>query len=146
MTRGLMCISSKMPGWMKKFTYSGSRAHLFQFGMTKKKNFLFSDNVGFHQSQQFYETYRNQINTTVYMLPENHTDKIQPIDAGCGRIMKGKIGTAMETWLEEENNLDKWQDRLSDINITIFMDLPSNPDVSLDDDLTASKVCKITLL
>ena len=80
------------------------------------------------------------------MLPENHTDKIQPIDAGCGRIMKGKIGAAMETWLEGENNLDKWQDRLSDIDITIFMDVPSNPDVSLDDDSTASKVCKITLL
>ena len=53
----------------------------------------------------------NQINTTVYMLPENHTDKIQPIDAGRGRLMKGKIGATMETWLEEENNLDKWQDR-----------------------------------
>ena len=114
------------------------------------------------------------------MLPENHTDKIQPIDAECGRIMRGKIGATMETWLEEENNLDKWQDRLSakdrrrriattirfpqsvwikrgysylsapdlhsDIDITIFMDAPSNPDVSLDDDSTASKVCKITLL
>ena len=114
------------------------------------------------------------------MLPENHTDKIQPIDAGCGRIMRGKIGATMETWLEEENNLYKWQDRLSakdrrrriaptirfpqslwikrgysylsapdlhsDIDITIFMDAPSNPDVSLDDDSTASKVCKITLL
>ena len=114
------------------------------------------------------------------MLPENHTDKIQPIDAGCGRIMKGKIGAAMETWLEEENNLYKWQDRLSakdrrrriaptirfpqslwikrgysylsapdlhsDIDITIFMDAQSNSDVSLDDDSTASKVCKITLL
>ena len=45
------------------------------------------------------------------MLPENHTDKIQPIDAGRGRLMKGKIGATMETWLEEENNLDKWQDR-----------------------------------
>ena len=64
----------------------------------------------------------NQINTTVYMLPENHTDKIQPIDAGCGRIMKGKIGAAMETWLEEENNLDKWQDRLSAKDLNNPMD------------------------
>ena len=105
------------------------------------------------------------------MLPENHTDKIQPIDAGCGRIMRGKIGATMETWLEEEKNLYKWQDRLSakdrrrriapmirfpqslwikrgysylsapdlhsDIDITIFMDAPSNPDVSLDNDSTS---------
>ena len=46
------------------------------------------------------------------MLPENHTDKIQPIHAGRGQRMKSKIGAAMETWLEEENNLDKWQDNL----------------------------------
>ena len=52
-------------------------------------------------------------NATVYQLPENHTDKIQPIDAGCGQMMKVEIGTAMETWLEEENNLNKQQDRLS---------------------------------
>ena len=25
--------------------------------------------------------------------------------------MKGKIGATMETWLKEENNLDKWQGR-----------------------------------
>ena len=83
-------------------------------GNDKEENFLFSDNVGFHQSQQFYETYRNQIKTTVYMLPENPTDKIQPIDAGRGRLMQGKIGAPMETWLEEENNFDKWQNRLSE--------------------------------
>ena len=46
------------------------------------------------------------------MMPENHTDKIQPIDAGCGPMMKGEIGAAMEIWLEEEIN-DKRQDRLS---------------------------------
>ena len=62
----------------------------------KQEKVLLANNVGFQQSQQFHETCRNQINTTVYMLPENHTDKIQPIDAGCGRMMKAKIGAAME--------------------------------------------------
>ena len=47
------------------------------------------------------------------MLPENHTDKIQPIDAGCGRMMKLKIAAAMDRWLEKEDNLDKWHDKLS---------------------------------
>ena len=67
----------------------------------------------FQQSQTFHKIYRNQINATVYLLPENHTDKIQPIDAPCGWMMKVEIGAVIETWLEEENNLDKWQDRLS---------------------------------
>ena len=67
----------------------------------------------FQKSQTFHKICRNQINATVYLLPKNHTDIIQPIDAGCGQMTKVEIGTAMETWLEEENNLDKWQDRLS---------------------------------
>ncbi|KAJ7331153.1 hypothetical protein OS493_020855 [Desmophyllum pertusum] len=90
-------------------------------GNDKEEKVLFADNVSFQQRQQFHETCRNQINTTVYMLPENHTDKIQPIDAGCGRMMKVKIGAAMETRLEEENNLDKWQDRLSAKDRRILM-------------------------
>ena len=45
------------------------------------------------------------------MLPENHTDKIQHIDGGCGQMMKLKIAAAMDSWLEKEDNLDKmaWQ-------------------------------------
>ena len=82
-------------------------------GNDKEEKVLFVDNVDFQQSQQLHERGRNQINATVYMLPEHHTDKIQPIDAGCGRMMKVKIGAALETWLVEETNLDKWQDRLS---------------------------------
>ena len=70
---------------------------------------LFADNVGFQQSKQFHEISRKEIKATIYLLPENHTDKIQPIDAGCGRMMKLRIGTAMETWLEKDSNFDKWQ-------------------------------------
>ena len=40
MTRGLMCISSKMLRLMKKSACGGFRAHLFQeLGMTKKNKF-----------------------------------------------------------------------------------------------------------
>ena len=50
---------------------------------------LFADNVGFQQDKQFHEACRKKINA-VYMLPENHTDKVQPIDAGCAKFMKTK--------------------------------------------------------
>ena len=82
-------------------------------GKGSDEKVLFADNVGFQQSKEFHEKCRDELNTVVYMLPENHTDKLQPIDAGCGRMMKLKIGAAMETWLEEKDNLDKWQDKLS---------------------------------
>ena len=56
---------------------------------------------------------RKEINAIIYLLPENHTDKVQPEDAGFGKQMKAKIGEPMEKWLEEDENLDTWHDRLS---------------------------------
>ena len=57
-------------------------------------------------------TCRHELNTIVYLLPENHdTDKIQPIDAGFGKMLKTKIGQEMDKWLEEKDNLELWHDR-----------------------------------
>ena len=36
---------------------------------------LFADNVGFQQAQNFHEAFR-YLNTVVYLLPENHMDKM----------------------------------------------------------------------
>ena len=49
---------------------------------------LFAD-VAFQQAQNFHEASRD-LNTVVYLLPENHTDKVQPIDAGYGKMIKKK--------------------------------------------------------
>ena len=49
----------------------------------------------------------------VYLLPENHADKVQPIDAGCNKILKTKIGETMERWLEDDDNLDLWHDKIT---------------------------------
>ena len=40
-------------------------------GDDKEEKVLFADNVSFQQSQKSHETCRDEINTTVYMLPEN---------------------------------------------------------------------------
>ncbi|XP_044179647.1 uncharacterized protein LOC122961127 [Acropora millepora] len=74
---------------------------------------IFADNVGFQQEKGFHEMCRKKINAIIYLLPEYHTDKVQPIDAGFGKQMKAKIGEAMKEWLEEDENLDMWHDRLS---------------------------------
>ena len=81
---------------------------------------LFADNVGFQQTQAFHEACR-EMNTIVYLLPDNHTDKVQPVDAGFGRMMKQKIGEAMQMWLEKEENLEMWHDKTSAKNRRILM-------------------------
>ena len=82
-------------------------------GNSEQEKLIFADNVRFQQSKEFHEACRNEINATVYMLLENHTDKIQPINAWCGRMMKVKIAAAIDRWLEAVDNLDKWHDKLS---------------------------------
>lgn len=89
-------------------------------GKNDQERVIFADNVSFQQTRDFHEVCRNEISATVYMLPDNHTDKIQPIDAGCGRMMKVKIAAAIDKWLETEDNLDKWRDRLSAKERRIF--------------------------
>ena len=66
---------------------------------------LFADNVGFQLAQGFHEACR-KMNTIVYLLPDNHTDKVQPVDAGFGKAMKQNIREAMQIWLEKKENLE----------------------------------------
>ena len=100
--------------WVKQTLVPG-------IGKDKDDKVIFVDNVGFQQSKTFHQACRNEINASVYMLPENHTDEIQPVDAGCGKMMKVKIAAEMERWLEEEQNLEKWHDKLSARDRRILM-------------------------
>lgn len=45
---------------------------------------------------EFHDICRKTINTIKYMLPASPTDKVQPIDAGFGMMMKNKLSEAME--------------------------------------------------
>jgi hypothetical protein len=91
-------------------------------GYDKDDKVVFVDNVGFQQSKTFHDqACINEINVSVYMIPENQTDKIQPVDGGCGKMMKVKIAAEMERWLEEEQNLEKWHDKLSARDRRILM-------------------------
>ena len=90
-----------------------SRTLIPGVGNSPDEKVIFADNVGFQQDKEFHQVCRKKMNAVVYLLPENHTDKVQPIDAGCGKMMKTKIGEAMERWLEEDENLEMWHDKLS---------------------------------
>ena len=83
------------------------------FGNSPEEKVIFADNVTFQQDKKFHDTCRHELNTIVYLLPENHTDKIQPIDAGFGKMLKTKIGQEMDKWLEEKDNLELWHDEIT---------------------------------
>ena len=61
-----------------------------------------------------HEKCRDECNTLVYLLPENQTDKVQPVDAGVGWTMEKKIEHSLDNkWLEVEDNIDKRHDKLT---------------------------------
>ena len=82
-------------------------------GNSPEEKVIFADNVTFQQDKKFHNTCRHELNTIVYLLPENHTDKIQPIDAGFGKMLKTKIGQEMDKWLAEKDNLELWHDKIT---------------------------------
>lgn len=45
----------------------------------------------------------------LHLLPPGKTDFAQPIDAGFGRAVKHEMGEAMDKWLDDDGNLEKWE-------------------------------------
>ena len=45
-----------------------------------------------------------------HQLPPNETDQVQPIDRGLGRHVKIYLGQEMDAWLDDDDNLEKWED------------------------------------
>ena len=87
---------------------------------------LFADNCGPQLQQGFHEACR-EMNTIVFLLPDNHTDKVQPVDAGFGKAMKQKIGEAMQIWLEKEENMEMWHGKISAKDRRILIDPVDRP-------------------
>ena len=46
------------------------------------------------------------------MLPPGKTDQVQPVDRGMGRQIKIYMGQEEDKWLEDDSNLEKWEDNL----------------------------------
>ena len=42
-------------------------------------------------------------------MPPNKTDQVQPVDRGLGRQIKIYLGQEMDEWLDDDDNLDKWE-------------------------------------
>jgi hypothetical protein len=69
---------------------------------------LLQDNLD-AQLQPAYIAALKQQRTLPRWLLAGKTDYVQPVDAGLGRQMKLYIGEEMDKWLEDDDNLEKWE-------------------------------------
>lgn len=49
------------------------------------------------------------LKTTSFFYPGGETDELAPVDAGYGKDVKHGVGLEMDSWLEGEGNLAKWE-------------------------------------
>lgn len=101
---------------------------------------LFCDNLVAHVSNVVKDIFAVDKVFLCY-FPSNTAESVQPIDAGCGRSLRCKIGDLLDTWLMQESNLEKWEGKMtaSDRRVllsTVFVgvqypSLPSTPLMAL---------------
>ena len=70
---------------------------------------LFQDNLD-AQKQPDYVSFLNDLGVDDHKLPPNETDQVQPIDRGLGRHVKIYLGQLMDEWLDDDENLAKWEE------------------------------------
>ena len=70
---------------------------------------LFCDNLDAQTTQSFLNLLR-EANCFRYLQPPETTDAIQAVDNGLGRLTKFLVGKQFDDWMDEGDNLQKWED------------------------------------
>ena len=70
---------------------------------------LFQDNLD-SQKQPDYINMLKSWNVDDHKLPPNETDQVQPINRGLGRHVKIYLGQLLDEWLDDDENLSKWEE------------------------------------
>ena len=69
---------------------------------------LFQDNLD-SQKQPAYIDALAELGVDDHKVPPDHTDEAQPIDRGLGRQVKIYIGQQFDEWLQDDDNLERWE-------------------------------------
>lgn len=80
-----------------------------EFQDANEKALLLCDNLNSQIAAEFKEACKKE-RIVNWEYPANTTELLQPVDAGLGRDLKREIGEQMATWLEDEENLEVWED------------------------------------
>ena len=100
-----MCVDPVRPGhWSGPGTKTTS-----QIATMADSYLLFQDNLH-SQKQPDYISLLKDLGVDDHKLPPNETDQVQPIDRGLGRQVKIYLGQQMDDWMDDDDNLAKWEE------------------------------------
>ena len=75
----------------------------------EKESILFADNLYGQTTDEFKRALSEKCNTLLWLLPPKCTDEVQPVDAGYGKLFKVYVGQALDKWLLDGDNVEKWE-------------------------------------
>lgn len=79
------------------------------FQNDEEEALLLADNLNSQVADEFKSKCKS-LRIQNWEYPANTTELLQPTDAGLGRDFKREIGLEMAKWLEDDANLEQWED------------------------------------
>ena len=73
-----------------------------------EESLVFCDNLDAQIQPEFVDRL-STVNGFRYLFPTDCTEQVQPIDGGVGYQLKVETGHEFEDWLEDDENLDLWE-------------------------------------
>ena len=73
----------------------------------EEQSILFADNLCGQTTDEFKRVLK-ECNTLHWISPPKYTDELQPVDVGYGKLFKVYVGKALDGWLLNGDNVEKW--------------------------------------
>ncbi|KAK3247403.1 hypothetical protein CYMTET_43098 [Cymbomonas tetramitiformis] len=71
---------------------------------------LVQDNLDAQKEETYKQVLLSEVKATSWFGPAQATDLWQPVDQGYGREVKREMDVCQEDWLEDDHNLERWED------------------------------------
>ncbi|KAK3245560.1 hypothetical protein CYMTET_44876 [Cymbomonas tetramitiformis] len=71
---------------------------------------LLQDNLDAQKEETYKQVLLSEVKATSWFGPAQATDLWQPVDQGYGREVKREMDVCQEDWLEDDHNLERWED------------------------------------
>ena len=70
---------------------------------------LMQDNLDSQKQPEYQKVLKGECRSDSHFTPEGETDDVQPVDDGLGRLLKVYMGQEEDEWLEDDDNLTKYE-------------------------------------
>ena len=75
----------------------------------EEQSIIFANNLYGPTTDEFKRVLKKECDTLLWLLPPKCTDEVQPVNADYGKLFKIYVGKALDGWLPNGVNVEKWE-------------------------------------